>query len=186
MSNNKKDKEETITDEKAQETTTQEVKEEAVKAEPITEEKVSEEDKLKAELEEEKNKYLRLLAEYDNFRKRSAKEKLESYGDATAKAISDILPVYDNFERALQSESSDENFKKGVEMIFNNFTEALKRIGVETIDPVGEEFDPNVAQAINQIEDENFGDNTVCQVFQKGYKLSDKIIRYAMVVVANP
>ena len=121
-----------------------------------------------------------------NFRKRSAKEKLESYGDATSKAISDILPVYDNFERALQSESSDENFKKGVVMIFNNFTDALKKIGVETIDPVGQEFDPNVAQAINQVEDENFGENTVCQVFQKGYKLGDKIIRYAMVVVANP
>ena len=186
MSNSKKDKEETLVDEKTQETTTQEVKEEAVKAEPITEEKVSEEDKLKAELDEEKNKYLRLLAEYDNFRKRSAKEKLESYGDATAKAISDILPVYDNFERALQSESTDENFKKGVVMIFNNFTDALKKIGVEVIDPVGQEFDPNVSQAINQVEDENFGENTVCQVFQKGYKLGDKIIRYAMVVVANP
>ncbi len=186
MSNSKKNKEETLVDEKAQETTTQDVKEEAVKAEPITEEKASEEDKLKVELDEEKNKYLRLLAEYDNFRKRSAKEKLESYGDATSKAISDILPVYDNFERALQSESSDENFKKGVVMIFNNFTDALKKIGVETIDPVGQEFDPNVAQAINQVEDENFGENTVCQVFQKGYKLGDKIIRYAMVVVANP
>jgi len=186
MSNSKKNKEETLVDEKAQETTTQDVKEEAVKAEPITEEKASEEDKLKVELDEEKNKYLRLLAEYDNFRKRSAKEKLESYGDATSKAISDILPVYDNFERALQSESTDENFKKGVVMIFNNFTDALKKIGVETIDPVGQEFDPNVAQAINQVEDENFGENTVCQVFQKGYKLGDKIIRYAMVVVANP
>lgn len=185
MSKSKKDEKETLVDEISHESTTQEVKEEAVKEEDITE-KGSAEDKLKAELDEEKNKYIRLLAEYDNFRKRSAKEKLESFGDATAKAISDILPVYDNFERALQSESSDENFKKGVEMIFNNFTETLKKIGVEAIDPIGQEFDPNVAQAINQVEDENYGENTVCQVFQKGYKIGDKIIRYAMVVVANP
>lgn len=147
---------------------------------------VSAEDKLKDELAQSNDKYLRLVAEYDNFRKRSAKERLEVYGDATSKVIGDILPIYDNFERALQSESSDENFKKGVEMIFNQFTEGLKKIGIEVIDPMGEEFDPNFAQAINQVEDENFGENTVCQVFQKGYKMGEKVIRYAMVVVANP
>ena len=97
-----------------------------------------------------------------------------------------MLPVYDNFERALQSETADENFKKGVEMIFNQFSDYLKKLGVEIIDPTGQEFDPNFAQAINQIEDENLGENIVAQVFQKGYKLGDKIIRYAMVVVANP
>ncbi len=147
---------------------------------------ISDLEKLSKELDEEKIKYLRLMAEYDNFRKRSAKEKLESYSDATAKAICDLLPVYDNFERALQSETADENFKKGVEMIFNQFSDYLKKLGVEIIDPTGQEFDPNFAQAINQIEDENLGENIVAQVFQKGYKLGDKIIRYAMVVVANP
>ena len=177
----KKDEKEMINDEN------QTPKDEEIKQETTTEENApSEVEKLTNELSEEKNKYLRLMAEYDNFRKRSAKEKLESYADATSKVISDILPVYDNFERALQSESEDENFKKGVEMILNQFTEALTKIGIEVIDPIGQEFDPNIAQAINQVEDENFGENTISQVFQKGYKMGDKIIRYAMVVVANP
>lgn len=185
----KSNKEEILNEENTQETTTTNESDQAVKEDTITEREPKEENevaKLEAELQEEKDKYLRLLAEYDNFRKRSAKEKLESFGDATAKVVLDILPVYDNFERALQAESTDENFKKGVEMIFNNFTDVLKKIGVEAIDPLGQEFDPNFAQAVNQVEDENYGENTVCQVFQKGYKLGDKIIRYAMVVVANP
>lgn len=146
----------------------------------------TEAEKLAGELTAEKDKCLRLMAEYDNFRKRSAKEKLDSYSDATSKTIADILPIYDNFERALQSETSDENFKKGIEMIFNQFSETLKKLGIEVINPVGEEFDPNIAQAINQVEDESLGENTVAQVFQKGYKIGDKVIRYAMVVVANP
>lgn len=174
-----------------------EVKEEASKeAKPKAEKKKPEkekkepektaEQKLKEDLAASNDKYLRLVAEYDNFRKRSAKERLEIYSDATAKTLEGILPVYDNFERALQSKSADENFKKGVEMIFNQFTDALKKAGIEVIDPMGQEFDPNIAQAINQVEDENFGENTVCQVFQKGYKMGDKVVRYAMVVVANP
>lgn len=179
MSKNKKDEKEILNEE----TNASEENQPEIKTDENT---VSETEKLNAELSSEKDKYLRLVAEYDNFRKRSAKEKLESYSDATSKVISDILPVYDNFERALQSESADENFKKGVEMIFNQFTEALKKIGIEVIDPIEQEFDPNIAQAINQVEDENFGENTVSQVFQKGYKMGDKIIRYAMVVVANP
>lgn len=172
----------------------EDVKKEEVKTENKPEEKkknkkepeLSESDKLKKELDDQKDKYIRLMAEYDNFRKRTAKEKSEIYSDATIKAVGDILPIYDNFERALASESADENFKKGIEMIFNLFTETLKKLNVEIINPVGEEFDPNIAQAVNQVQDENFGDNTVSQVFQKGYKLGDKIIRHAMVVVANP
>ncbi len=147
---------------------------------------LSKEEQLALDLVAEKDKYMRLVAEYDNFRKRSSKEKLEMYGDATVKAVNDILPVYDNFERALSAETADENFKKGMEMIFNMLKEALKKLGIEEIDPTGQEFDPEIAQAVNQIEDENLGSNIVAQVFQKGYKLGDKIIRYAMVVVANP
>lgn len=149
-------------------------------------EKPDELELLKKSLSNEKDKYLRLVAEYDNFRKRTAKEKAETFSDATIKAINDMLPVYDNFERALCTECADENFKKGVEMIFNQFTEYFNKIGVEVINPLGEEFNPDIAQAINQVEDENFGENVVSQVFQKGYKLGDKMIRYAMVVVANP
>lgn len=146
----------------------------------------TEEEKLKEQLDESKDKYLRLMAEYDNFRKRSAKERLEITATATGNAIGEILPVIDNFERALQTETQDESYKAGVQMIFNQFMEALKKLNVEIIDPTGEAFDPNIANAVNQIEDPELGENVVAQTFQKGYKIGDKVIRYAMVVVANP
>lgn len=147
------------------------------------------EDKIKA-LEEaaaaDKDKYLRLLAEYDNFRKRSIQEKLNASSDATARAALEVISVIDNFERAMAAECSDENYKKGVEMIYGQFVEVIKKLGVEEIDALGKEFDPNMHNAVSQVEDENFGENTVSQVYQKGYKLGDKVIRCAMVVVANP
>ena len=134
----------------------------------------------------DKDKYLRLLAEYDNFRKRSVKERLDASADATAKAALEVISVIDNFERAMAAECSDEGYKKGVEMIYGQFTEVIKKLGVEEIDALGKEFDPNLHNAVSQVEDENFGENTVSQVYQKGYKLGDKVIRCAMVVVANP
>lgn len=134
----------------------------------------------------DKDKYLRLLAEYDNFRKRSIKERLDASADATAKAALEIISVIDNFERAMAAECSDEGYKKGVEMIYGQFTEVIKKLGVEEIEALGKEFDPNLHNAVSQVEDENFGENTVSQVYQKGYKLGDKVIRCAMVVVANP
>lgn len=155
------------------------------KTEEKTEERTTE-DKLNEQLKESQDKYLRLMAEYDNFRKRSAKERLEITSSATANVISEILPVFDNFERALETETTDESYKAGVEMIFNQFKEMLKNLNVEIIDPTGETFDPNIANAVNQIEDPELGENVVAQTFQKGYKIGDKVIRYAMVVVANP
>lgn len=155
------------------------------KTEEKTEERTTE-DKLNEQLKESQDKYLRLMAEYDNFRKRSAKERLEITSSATANVISEILPVFDNFERALETETTDESYKAGVEMIFNQFKEMLKKLNVEIIDPTGETFDPNIANAVNQIEDPELGENVVAQTFQKGYKIDDKVIRYAMVVVANP
>lgn len=146
----------------------------------------SEEEKLKEQLAESQDKYLRLMAEYDNFRKRSAKERLEVTSTATANAVKEILSVIDNFERALETETQDESYKAGIEMIFNQFLESLKKLNVEPIDPTGEAFDPNIANAVNQIEDPELGENVVAQTFQKGYKIGDKVIRYAMVVVANP
>lgn len=134
----------------------------------------------------DKDKYLRLLAEYDNFRKRSLKERLDASADATAKAALEVISVIDNFERAMAAECSDEGYKKGVEMIYGQFTEVIKKLGVEEIEALGKEFDPNLHNAVSQVEDENFGENTVSQVYQKGYKLGDKVIRCAMVVVANP
>ena len=163
--------------------------------EEVQEEKASEpeekspEEKIKA-LEEaaaaDKDRYLRLLAEYDNFRKRSVQEKFNASADATAKAALEVISVIDNFERAVAAECSDENYKKGVEMIYNQFIDVIKKLGVEEIDALGKEFDPNLHNAVTQVEDENFGENTVSQVYQKGYKLGDKVIRCAMVVVANP
>lgn len=134
----------------------------------------------------DKDKYLRLLAEYDNFRKRSIKERLDASADATAKAALEVISVIDNFERAMAAECSDEGYKKGVEMIYGQFTEVIKKLGVEEIEALGKEFDPNLHNAVSQVEDESFGENTVSQVYQKGYKLGDKVIRTAMVVVANP
>ena len=163
-----------------EEVSTAETEESAVETEP------SEEEKLRKELADTKDLYLRTVAEYDNFRKRTAKEKIEIYGDATLKAVSEILSVIDNFERALSVETSDENFKKGVAMIFNQYLEILKKLGVSEIKAEGEEFNPEFHHAVQQIEDENLGENVVATVFQKGYMLGDKVIRPSMVVVANP
>ncbi len=143
------------------------------------------EEKLQAELSDMKDKYLRLMAEYDNYRKRTAKQLLETTQTAKCNTINDILPVYDNFERAVGAESADETYKSGVQMIFNQFSDMLTKLGIEIIDPTGEEFDPNIANAVNRIEDPELGENVVAQTFQKGYKMGDKVIRYAMVVVAN-
>lgn len=180
MEDNKELEEETLEPE-------EETQEASEKAEEIPkEEEQSEEEKLKAELLEQKDKYLRVMAEYDNFRKRTAKERLELISTAKADAITQILPVIDNFERALSAQTQDETYKAGIEMIFKQLGEVLKNLGIEEINPLGETFDPNVANAVNQIEDENLGENEVAQVFQKGYRIGDKVLRYAMVVVANP
>ncbi|MCH5348397.1 MAG: nucleotide exchange factor GrpE [Oscillospiraceae bacterium] len=180
------------TAEELPENITEEISEEEELQEEIPADEAAEEspeDKIKA-LEEaaaaDKDKYLRLLAEYDNFRKRSIKEKLDASDNATAKAALEVISVIDNFERAVAAECSDENYKKGVEMIYNQFIQVINKLGVEEIDALGKEFDPNLHNAVTQIEDESLGENVVAQVYQKGYKLGDKVIRCAMVVVANP
>lgn len=175
----------------AQEETTETPAEEneAEQGEVLTEEQpeeVDETEKLRQELAQSKDQYLRLMAEYDNFRKRSAKERLEITESAKGSAVEEILPILDNFERALQTETEDQAYKQGVEMIFKQFSDVMTKLGVEVIDPVGETFDPNIANAVNQIEDPELGENVVAQVFQKGYRIGSKVVRYAMVVVANP
>ncbi|SFC99000.1 nucleotide exchange factor GrpE [Ruminococcus albus] len=174
------------TEETAEDTAEDTEKEENNDTAPEEENTQSEEEKLKAELADTKDKYLRLMAEYDNFRKRSAKERLDISASVKADTVADILPVMDNFERALGTETQDEAYKAGIEMIFKQFSDAMTKLGIEAIDPVGEVFDPNIANAVNQIEDPELGENVVAQVFQKGYRIGDKVIRYAMVVVANP
>ena len=133
----------------------------------------------------EHDSYLRLAADYDNFRTRTIKEKEASYGNGKADAVEKLLPVYDNLERALNQPTQDEAYKKGVEMTMTQLTEILSGLGVEIFGAVGDVFDPNFHNAVMHIDDENFGENTICQVFQKGFKIGDKIVRFAMVQVAN-
>ncbi len=147
--------------------------------------KLSEElDKTKEELEEMKRKYLLMLAEYDNFRKRAQKERESAYGDAYADAITALLPVFDNIERANTFVGTD-GITEGLNMIVNQFKGALSVLGIEAFGEAGDQFDPNLHNAIMQAEDENLGENVVAEVFQRGYKPGDKVIRFAMVKVAN-
>lgn len=150
----------------------------------------NESDKKIAELEKElaasKEAHIRTLAEYDNYRKRSVKEKENTYTDAKAMCVSELLPILDNFDRALQINESDvESYKKGMEMINTSFVETLKKLGVVSFGEKGEEFDPNFHNAVMHIEDENAGENTIAEVFSKGYKIGDRVLRPAMVQVAN-
>ena len=131
------------------------------------------------------DKYLRVCAEYDNFRKRSQKEKDALYGDIRANVITGFLPVYDNLVRALEAKTEDEAYAKGVEMIMNQFNTTLEKLGAEEIPALGEKFDPTVHNAVMHVDDDTKGENEIVEVFQKGFKIGDKIIRFAMVKVAN-
>lgn len=135
-------------------------------------------------LNDANDKYVRLFAEYDNYRKRTAKEKTETYSNATAKCIEELLPVIDSFERSLEVECTDENFKNGMSMIFGQLKAFLEKMNVIAIDALGEEFNPNIHNAISQQDGTDYASNHVCAVFQKGYKIGDKLIRPAMVAVA--
>ena len=140
---------------------------------------------LREQLKQQEDKFLRLAAEYDNFRRRSQKEKEAIYADATADAVKALLGVYDNLERALKQETTDEAYKKGVEMTMTGLQKALGDLGVTEIDAVGQPFDPNIHNAVMHIDDDSLGENTVAEVFQTGFMLGDKVIRFAMVKVAN-
>ena len=131
------------------------------------------------------DKYLRICAEYDNFRKRTQKEKENLYGDIRANVISSFLPVYDNLVRALAAETQDEAYRKGVEMIMNQFNSTLEKLGASEIKAVGEKFDPALHNAVMHVEDETKGENEIVEEFQKGFKIGDKVIRFSMVKVAN-
>ncbi len=146
---------------------------------------LTEAQKAEAALKEANDKYLRLAAEYDNYRKRTVKEKEMLYGDSTAAAVAAFLGVYDNLERAMATPCADEGYKKGVELIFTEFCNTLTKLKVEILDPAGETFDPNFHNAVMHEESEAFGENTVSEVFQKGAKLGDRVVRPAMVKVAN-
>lgn len=141
---------------------------------------------LQTELDDFKDQHLRVLAEYDNFRKRTLNEKTAIYNNAVSDTVQTILPIADNIERALSLEnSSAEDLRKGVEMIDAEIKQAFEKLGLEPIGEPGEPFDPNRHNAVAHIEDENLGENVVSAVYQKGYKLGDRIVRHAMVQVAN-
>lgn len=144
------------------------------------------ENPLEKELKDTKDQLLRVTAEYSNFRKRSEKEKNESFAFATIKAVSEILATVDNLERALANEQEDyEGLKKGVQMTYDGLMASLKKLGVETYGEQGDEFDPNFHHAVMHIDDDSLDANVITDVFQKGYKYNDKVVRPAMVKTAN-
>ncbi len=160
---------------KEQEELQQETPVEEIPAEPTWEEKYN----------AEHDSFLRLAADYDNFRKRTVKEKEASYGNGKADAVEKLLPVYDNLERALNQPTEDEAYKKGVEMTMNQLVSIFAGLGVEIFGEKGDTFDPALHNAVMHVEEEDTPENTITQVFQKGFKLGDKIVRFAMVQVAN-
>ena len=139
----------------------------------------------KEKYEHEHDSFLRLAAEYDNFRKRSAKEKDASYTNGKSAAIEKLLPVYDNLERAVNQPTEDAAYKKGVEMTLQQLVKIFTDLGVEIFGNLGEEFDPNIHNAVMHIDSEDLGENVIAQVFQKGFLIGDKVVRFAMVQVAN-
>ncbi len=156
---------------------------------PVTEEETPKtEDPIEAlqrELAEAQDKYLRMLAEYDNYRRRSQKEKETSYSDGVAETVKKLLPIADNIDRATQAEGDAESVKKGIEMIGKSLGDLLAHFGIEVYGKVGETFDPNLHNAVMHEEDPERGEGEITAVFQCGYKMGDKIIRFAMVKVAN-
>ena len=133
----------------------------------------------------EHDAYLRLAADYDNYRKRTIKEKDAAYAHGKADAVEKLLPVYDNLERALNQETADAAYKKGVEMTMTQLVNIFTALGVEIYGEAGDTFDPNIHNAVMHTDDDSVADNTITQVFQKGFKMGEKIVRFAMVQVAN-
>ena len=176
------------TEETAQQTEAEAAKQsEEKKPEEAKQQEASEFEKAQQALAQEHDSYLRLAAEYDNYRKRSQKEKDNLYTEIRSETVEKFLPVYDNLERGLAQfgAEDDDPHKKGLEMIFNQYKEALTKLGVTPIDCVGKEFDPERHNAVMHIEDESCGENTVVEVLQQGFMLGDKVLRFAIVKVAN-
>ena len=151
----------------------------------VTREQMEKMEGLAKSLADEQDKYLRLAAEYDNYRKRSQKEKDNLYTEIRSETVEKFLPVYDNLERALAQETQDAAFKKGVEMTMNQLVSVMEKLGVESFGAAGDHFDPQLHNAVMHIEDESLGENVIAEVFQKGFKVGEKVVRFAMVKVAN-
>ncbi len=169
---------------KNQEQPVEETIEETVQEE-VQEQAAPEADPWEEKYNAEHDSYLRLAADYDNYRKRTTKEKEQSYTNGKSDAVAKLLPVYDNLERALQQETQDAAFKKGVELTMNELVKIFTNLGVEIYGNVGDAFDPNLHNAVMHIDSDELEENTISQVFQKGFKIGEKVVRFAMVQVAN-
>ena len=171
--------------EKLQQEVAEEIQEQAAEETAEAEVPTPEADPWEEKYNAEHDMFLRLAADYDNFRKRTVKEKEASYGNGKADALAKLLPVYDNLERALNQPTEDAAYKKGVEMTMAELIKIFSGLGVEIFGDVGDAFDPELHNAVMHTEDETLGENVISQVFQKGFKMGDKIVRFAMVQVAN-
>ena len=169
----------------AEATESQEAKSEDTKSEPAAGDGSAPTDDCAAKVQAEHDRYLRLAAEYDNYRKRSARERESIYSDVRADTVTKFLPVYDNLVRALEQSTADEAYRKGVEMIMTQFKDILGRLGVTEIESVGQTFDPALHNAVMHDVDEEQGENIIVQELQKGFRMGDKVIRFAMVKVVN-
>ena len=174
-----------IEKEELNETPVEEVIEETAQPETEAVEETVEVNPWEEKYNAEHDAHLRLAAEYDNFRKRTIKEKDAAYGNGKAGAVEKLLPVYDNLERAVNQPCTDEAYKKGVEMTMTELVNIFTGLGVEIFGNVGDEFDPNIHNAVMHVDNEELGENTIAMVFQKGFKIGDKVVRFAMVQVAN-
>lgn len=159
------------------------INEENKKVEEKTEN--NETEKLKAELEETTDRYKRMMAEFDNYKKRSAKERDGLYNSLVADIVTSLLPTLDNLEKAVSVKTEDESYKQGVEMVLKQFTDTLSSLGVQEIETVGTTFNPEFHEAVSSVQDENLGEKEIKEEFRKGYRIGDKVIRHSMVVVAN-
>lgn len=146
---------------------------------------LEEENKIKSELEETTDRLKRLMAEFDNFKKRSAKEREGLYNSILSDIVSSLLPVVDNLENAVNVSTEDENYKQGVELVLKQFKDVLTSVGVQEIETVGTIFNPEYHEAVSSVQDESLGEKEIKEVYRKGYKIGDRVIRHAMVVVAN-
>ena len=146
---------------------------------------VEESNKIKQELEETTDRLKRIMAEFENYKKRSNKEREALYNSLLADIIASFLPVIDNLEKAVQAKTEDEGYKQGIELVLKQFVDVLTKFGVEEIKTVGETFDPEIHEAVSSIQDETKGEKEIVQEFRKGYKIGTKVIRHAMVVVSN-
>lgn len=164
----------------------EEVKNENKIEENVTETTVVQDEKVdKAELDEANDRYKRLFAEFENYKKRSQKEKDGIYGMITGDVVSTMLPIMDNLEKAAAAKTEDKNYQDGVNLVVKQFSDALRRLGLEEIETVGKRFDPEFHEAVSHIEDKEKGEQEIVQEFRKGYKIGNKVIRHSMVIVAN-